>query len=142
MRLRPVAPFVVLEANQDVVIADVAVPKGTWISLHTRSPALDARHFGDPLAFRPERWIDASATGGAHEPSTHIPFGSGPRICPGRSLALLEMKVVLAMLFRDFEVERVGRSEDVTEIFAFTMAPGGMRVRLRRRAVGAELSPA
>jgi cytochrome P450/nitrite reductase/ring-hydroxylating ferredoxin subunit len=136
MRLRPVAPFVVLEANQDVVIADVAVPKGTWISLHTRSPALDARHFGDPLAFRPERWIDPSATGGAHDASTHIPFGSGPRICPGRSLALLEMKVVLAMLFRDFDVERVGRSEDVTEIFAFTMAPVGMRVRLRRRERG------
>jgi hypothetical protein len=43
------------------------------------------------------------------------------------------MKVVLAMLFRDFDVERVGQSEDVTEMFAFTMAPVGMRVRLRRR---------
>jgi cytochrome P450/nitrite reductase/ring-hydroxylating ferredoxin subunit len=134
MRLRPVAPTILLEANTDVVIGDVAVPKGTWIALHTRPPALDERNFGDPLAFRPERWLDAAATGGAHEPAANIPFGSGPRICPGRTLALLEMKLVLAMLFGDFDVERVGDAADVKEIFAFTMAPVGMKVRLRRRA--------
>jgi cytochrome P450/nitrite reductase/ring-hydroxylating ferredoxin subunit len=134
MRLRPVAPTILLEANRDVVIGDVAVPKGTWIALHTRPPALDAHNFGDPLAFRPDRWLDAAATGGAHEVAANIPFGSGPRICPGRTLALLEMKLVLAMLFGDFDVERAGDAADVTEIFAFTMAPVGMRVRLRRRA--------
>jgi len=134
MRLKPVAPTILLEANHDVVIGDVAVPKGTWVALHTRPPALDPQHFGDPMAFRPERWIDASATGGAHDPSANLPFGSGPRICPGRTLALLEMKVVLAMLFGEFDVERVGSATDVKELFAFTMAPVGMKVRLRRRA--------
>ena len=141
MRIRPVAPTLLLEANHDVVIGDVAVPKGTWIALHTRPPALDARNFGDPLVFRPERWIDPSATGGAHEPSANIPFGSGPRICPGRTLALLEMKLVLTMLFGDFDVERVGDAADVREIFAFTMAPVGMRVRLRRRRESDGLDP-
>ncbi len=115
------------------MIGDVAVPRGTWVSLHTRPPALDERNFGDPMAFRPDRWLDAAATGGAHDPSANIPFGSGPRICPGRTLALLEMKLVLAMLFGDFDVERVGSAADVQEVFAFTMAPVGMRVRLRRR---------
>jgi len=133
MRLRPVAPMLVLEANHDVVIGNVAVPQGTWVSLHTRPPALDSRNFGDPLAFRPDRWLDAAATNGAHEVAANIPFGSGPRICPGRTLALLEMKVVLAMLFGSFDVERVGDSADVKELFAFTMAPVGVRVRLRRR---------
>lgn len=134
MRLRPVAPTLILEANHDVVVGDVAVPKGTWVALHTRPPAVDERNFGDPMTFRPERWLDASATGGAHEPSANIPFGSGPRICPGRTLALLEMKLVLAMLAGDFDVERVGNAADVTEVFAFTMAPVGVRVRLRRRS--------
>ena len=133
MRLRPIAPTIVLEAMRDVVVGDVALPKGAWVSLHTRPPALDERNFGDPSVFRPERWLDAGATGGAHEPSASIPFGSGPRICPGRSLALLEMKVVLAMLCGDFDIDRVGDSADVKELFAFTMAPVGMKVRLRRR---------
>ena len=115
------------------MVIGLAVPKGTARLLHTRPPALDAHHFGDPLAYRPERWLDPAATGGAHDPSAHIPFGSGPRICPGRTLALLEMKLVLAMLFGDFDVERVGNATDVHEVFAFTMAPVGVKVRLRRR---------
>jgi cytochrome P450 len=86
------------------------------------------------MTFRPARWLDAGAAGGAHDPSANVPFGSGPRICPGRTLALLEMKVVLAMMFGDFDVERVGSAADVKEVFAFTMAPVGMRVRLHRRA--------
>src|SRR5205814_1425789 len=98
----------------------------------TRPPAVDPRHFAAPETFRPERWLEGPAAG-AHDPAAHIPFGSGPRLCPGRSLALLEMKVVLAMLYKSFEVTRVGAAQEVGEVFAFTMGPRGLRVRLRRR---------
>ena len=134
MRLRPVAPLLFFESNHDVSIGDVAVPKGTWVCVLTRPPATDEHHFADPAAFRPGRWIDNDTRRGAHEPSAHIPFGSGPRICPGRTLALLEMKMVLAMLYGAFDVERVGDAAAVDELFAFTMSPVGVRVRLRRRS--------
>ena len=134
MRLRPVAPLLLFEANHDVTVGDIAIPKGHWVTLLTRSPAVDPANFGDPGAFRPERWMDPAATGGAHEPSTHMPFGSGPRICPGRTLALTEMKMLLAMLYGAFDVERVGEGAEVREQFSFTMSPVGLRVRLRRRA--------
>jgi cytochrome P450 len=62
-----------------------------------------------------------------------MPFGSGPRICPGRSLALLECRVALATLFRSFAVERIGPASSVHEFFSFTMAPRGLRVRLTAR---------
>ena len=71
---------------------------------------------------------------GAHDPSAHMPFGSGPRLCPGRTLALLEMKVLLASLYKAFDVERVGEAGAVREVFAFSMHPAGLKVRLRRRA--------
>jgi cytochrome P450/nitrite reductase/ring-hydroxylating ferredoxin subunit len=134
MRLRPVAPLLFFEANRDVVIGEVAVPTGGWIGVLTRVPAVAAEHFGHPNEFRPERWIDDDPSIGAHDPSAHIPFGSGPRICPGRTLALLEMKIVLAMLYGTFDVERVGDTRGVREHFAFTMAPRTVRVRLRPRA--------
>jgi cytochrome P450 len=132
MRLRPVAPFVLLEANSDRVIADIAIPQGTWVALLTRPPVLDPHNFAEPDQFRPERWLEQSNTT-PHEKSAHMPFGSGPRICPGRSLALLEMKVLLAMLYHSFDVERVGSSADVRERFAFTMSPEGLKVRLKNR---------
>jgi cytochrome P450 len=133
MRLRPVAPGFFLEANRDVVVGDVAVPMGTVIVYLSRPPAVHAKNFHDPLAFAPERWLEGAANGQAHEPSASVPFGSGPRICPGRALALLEMRVVLATLYRNFEVDRIGKSAHVKERTAFTMIPVGVRVKLRRR---------
>jgi cytochrome P450/nitrite reductase/ring-hydroxylating ferredoxin subunit len=132
MRLRPVAPLFFMEANEDVVLADVAVPKGTPIVVLSRPGVLDEKNFAAPKVFRPERWLGGPASG-AHEAGAHMPFGSGPRICPGRSLALLEMRVALAMLYKNFEVERVADAGAVREHFSFTMAPQGLTVRLRPR---------
>ncbi len=108
------------------------MPAGTKVATLARPPVRDATNFEDPEAFRPERWLGAHA--GAHEPSAHMPFGSGPRLCPGRTLPLLEKKVVLATLYKSFNVEREGPSDAVREKFAFTMSPVGLDVRLRPRS--------
>ena len=131
MRLRPVAPLLFHETNVATVLGDVRLPVGTAVVVMARPAATDEKNFAEPRAFRPARWL--SNAGEAHEPSTHIPFGSGPRLCPGRTLAQLEMKVLLATLYANFDVERHGSADSVREKFAFTMAPVGMRVLLRRR---------
>ena len=133
MRLHPVTPVVViLEAKVETVVGDLLVPAGTGVFVLSRPAACDPDRFVEPHAFRPRRWLGAHV--GAHDVSAHIPFGSGPRICPGRTLALLEMKLVLSMLYRNFSVERVGGADGVRENFAFTMSPVGLKVRLRRRS--------
>ena len=78
--------------------------------------AQDDANFANADAFRPARWLGEAAPGDAHRPAASVPFGSGPRICPGRSLALLEMRVVLAALpYKTFDIARVGSSDDVRE---------------------------
>jgi len=132
MRLRPVGTFLGFLANVDMALGDLFVPKGTGVVVLSRPAAVDRANFVDPLAFRPERWLEDLS--GPHNVSTHLPFGSGPRMCPGRSLALLEMKTFLSMLYKNFDVERVGSSTDVSELFGFTMSPAGLRVRLHSRS--------
>ena len=96
-----------------------------------RPAALDPANFADPLAFRPERWLDDAIR--PRNLSVSMPFGSGPRMCPGRSLAILEMRTLLSMLYQNFDVERAAESADVSELYGFTMSPRGLRVRLRCR---------
>jgi cytochrome P450 len=64
-----------------------------------------------------------------------MPFGAGPRMCPGRYLALLEMKMALATLLGSFDLVSVGAADGgtVTERLAFTMAPTPLAMQLRPR---------
>jgi cytochrome P450/nitrite reductase/ring-hydroxylating ferredoxin subunit len=137
MRLRPVAPILLMEAIVDTTLGDLHVPAGTAVAVLSRPAARDAGSFARPEAFQPERWLDPPLPG-PHDAGVHIPFGTGPRICPGRSLALLEMRVLLSMLYGRFDVIREGKAADVRERFAFTMHPTGLKVRLRRRATPTE----
>ena len=120
------------DTNQETVLGDVHVPARSTVVVLMRPPVRDPGRFADPHAFRPERWLGSGE--GVHDASSHIPFGTGPRLCPGRTLALLEMKVVLATLYGSFDVVRDGPGDAVRERFAFTMSPVGLRVRLGRRS--------
>jgi len=132
MRLKPVAPFVVLEALRDTQIGDLQVPAGTMLWCAMRHDALNAQHFAEPLAFRPERWLGEAA---GHGKRVATPFGAGPRMCPGRYLALTEMKMLLAMVLSRFEIESVSApgSDEAQERMSFTMVPVGLKMRLRAR---------
>ena len=64
-----------------------------------------------------------------------MPFGSGPRMCPGRYLALLEMKMAMAMLLASFDIQAVDTPDgkEAQERMAVTMNPVGLSMRLRER---------
>jgi cytochrome P450 len=132
MRLKPVAPFQVTEALRDTTIADIRVPAGTLVWCMMRGDSVSERHFPNPTAFDPQRWLEGgSATSAAKRIS--MPFGGGPRICPGRYLALLEIKMAMAMLLTHFEIAAVDTpgGGEAEEQMAFTMGPVGLTMRLR-----------
>lgn len=133
MRLKPVAPIIILQPTKDTVVADIEVPKGTVIMCLMRAAPSDERRFPDAQTFMPERWLGQSA---GSPKRVAMPFGAGPRLCPGRYLALLEMKMVTAMLLNRFEVESVAAKDggEAREHLAFTMAPVGLRLRLKARS--------
>jgi cytochrome P450 len=134
MRLKPVAPAIVLQALRDTTIADLRVPPGTLIWGSMRSDPLDERFFRNPNAFDPARWVHGEADSSSTA-RVSMPFGAGPRVCPGRHLAMLEMKMALAMLLANFEIESVDTPDggEAAEELAFTMGPVGLRLRLRER---------
>ena len=137
MRLKPVAPFRGLEALRDTTVADIHVPAGTTVWCVMRHDSVDERHFPNASEFEPQRWLSdgvAPAAGGVAK-RVAMPFGSGPRLCPGRYLALLEIKLAMAMLVSRFEIEAVDTPDggEAQEVMAFTMNPVGLRMRLRER---------
>ena len=130
MRLKPVAPLNVVEANRDLTIGQLRLRRGDPVAILSRAIALRETAFEQPLRFDPERWLLVDGGRRGFNPRSFMPFGSGPRLCPGRSLALLEMKTVLAMIARHFRVDAACDLDQVSERLAFTMSPRGLRLRL------------
>ncbi|MET0383576.1 MAG: cytochrome P450, partial [Burkholderiaceae bacterium] len=108
MRLKPVAPQNAMQALRDTTLGDVRIRCGTVLISLMRRDATSDRHLPNAAAFEPERWLgaDGAAAPGAAK-RVSMPFGAGPRICPGRYLALLEIKMAMAVLLSHFEIESV-----------------------------------
>jgi cytochrome P450 len=135
MRMRTVAPLIFLEANESTELAGIEIPKGTPVFLLTRPATLDDNNYRDAKDFKPERWVGPRENmRDGHNTKAFLHFGAGPRFCPGRYLATLEMKMVLAMLARNFSVEHAEDPDITQEVFAFTMMPSRLRLRLRAMA--------
>ena len=142
MRLRPVAPLAYLENNAPAELGGVAVPAGTLVLCLMRSGAVDPGAAADAADFRPSRWRVAAAdepvadAGNRQLMTASMPFGAGPRVCPGRYLALLQMKMVLATIARNYELVEVGTEGGAPphERLDFTMSPVGLRMKLKMRA--------
>jgi len=137
MRLKPVAPFLALQALKDTVIGDVEIPFDTQIFTLSRHDSVDDAFIPNAAQFDPQRWLENGETGQNINSVKRIsmPFGAGPRICPGRYLALLEMKIAIVMLLTRFEIDNISapNGESAKEHMAFTMVPIGLKMRLKSR---------
>ncbi|KAK6997130.1 cytochrome P450 [Favolaschia claudopus] len=86
------------------IIAGKSIPSGTTISTPAYSLHRNPDYFfPSPDEFLPERWeSDSQFT--RHYVSAFLPFSSGPSNCVGQSFAKLEMRMVLCILFKSFEL--------------------------------------
>ncbi|KAG8162855.1 hypothetical protein KVR01_007333 [Diaporthe batatas] len=110
LRFYPPAPSFPRQANEDVEIEGVKIPKGTIIMIAPAAPHFNPRIWG-PAAeeFDPDRWDNLPQT--AQDPYAQVAFSNGPRVCIGRAFALLEFKAILTELIRNFAFENTGPVE-------------------------------
>jgi cytochrome P450 len=106
LRLYPPVSFFIREAQQEGELVDRRCPLR---SLVTISPWVVQRQEGqwpEPHGFRPERFLAEGASAEERQLARDVwlPFGLGPRKCPGAAFALQEALLVLAELVRRYEL--------------------------------------
>ena len=136
LRLKPTGPFNVLVSLNDTEVAGVAIAKGTWIWSVCRHDTLAEKYFPNPQTFNPERWLIHPDNDLSLSRKVSMPFGSGPRVCPGRYLAMLEIKLAMVMLLNNFDILSVDTPDggEAQELMSITMNPVGLTMRLRERS--------
>lgn len=134
MRLKPVTPNLYLEARENTEVNGLLIKKGTPIILQNKVAHTAEKNFVEQDKFIPERWISGKCPySGAHVPEVIQTFGNGPRFCPGKNLAMVEMVMATAMICKNLDFELAVPAEEVKEVFAFTMFPKNLVLKLRQR---------
>jgi len=120
MRLHPTLPENIRYALKSDTLPDgTRVPQGAGVSLSIYTMGRSEERWGkDASEFKPERFM------GGKEPSPFLfaAFHAGPRMCLGKPLAFMNMKLVLSVLLSsgiEFN-DRIGHSGDYN--YAITMS--------------------
>jgi len=117
-RLYPAAPLLLPhESSADCKVGGYDVPRGTMLLVNVYAIHRDPAVWEDPTEFRPERFEDGKTEG-----RLLMPFGMGRRKCPGETLALRTVGLVLGTLIQCFDWDRVdGAVVDMTESSGLTI---------------------
>ncbi|MXR52593.1 cytochrome P450 [Halovenus sp. WSH3] len=119
LRLTPAVWSLSREVRSGTELAGTALEDGELLFMSPYAHHRDSRVWNDPRTFRPDRW-DGEVSRGI---DSYFPFGSGPRVCIGKQIALTEAQFTLAHVLQEFDV--VVEREQLDLQPSVTLRPSG-----------------
>ncbi|KAG0607680.1 hypothetical protein M758_8G047300 [Ceratodon purpureus] len=104
MRVYPVISSISKMATKDMQIGDLFIPKGLVMEVPLAAFNQDPEIWGEDVhKFNPERFENGVAQA-CTNPQAFMPFAIGPKSCIGKDFAMMEAKIVIAMVLRRFQL--------------------------------------
>ncbi|KAI3859600.1 hypothetical protein MKX03_007619 [Papaver bracteatum] len=129
MRLAPPLQGAFREAIGDISFGGFSVPKGWKLYWSAHSTHKNAEYFSEPEIFDPTRF-----EGNGPAPYTYVPFGGGPRMCPGKEYARLEILVFMYHIVRRYKWEKILPDEKIV-VDPMPAPAKGLPVRLQSQVI-------
>lgn len=93
----------------------------------------DPEYYPDPEKFDPERFTPEEIS--KRNAYTFLSFGSGPRACIGLRFGMLQAKIGMALLLKNFKIDRCDKTiiplEFLKHTFILTPA-GGVFINIKK----------
>ncbi|KDP46408.1 hypothetical protein JCGZ_10248 [Jatropha curcas] len=136
LRLYPPLPFNhKVSIEPDILPSGHHIPKNMRIIYSLYSMGRMKEIWGeDCLEFKPERWI--SETGQIkHVPAyKFIAFGTGPRSCLGKHMALMELKVIACAVIWNYSLQIAENHPISPDISVILHIKNGLKVKVSERS--------
>ncbi|KAL5531870.1 hypothetical protein ACEPAF_5433 [Sanghuangporus sanghuang] len=124
LRVMPPVPMTIRQAGKSDFIDGVWIPKGTLFYIAIRVINTYKGFWGeDAEEFRPERWGKLNEAPAYHPLHSLQTFINGPHHCIGKTMAIVEMKAVLAIIIANFEFAPAYVGQTTRPTSAVTMKP-------------------
>lgn len=132
MRLYAPVPYYPRVITQDMTLRSHHMKKGSQCTVNSYFIHRNTRWWDDPDVFIPDRFLTQGGT--PDHKMAFIPFGAGPRKCPGENFAMVEATLIIASLFRAYHIEIVDPMS-VVPLGQITLKPeGGILARVAKRS--------
>ncbi|EJD08216.1 cytochrome P450 [Fomitiporia mediterranea MF3/22] len=124
LRVFPPVPMTIRKSGKNDYIDGVYVPKNTLFYIAIRVINTYKDFWGeDAEEFHPERWAKLNEAPGYHSTHSFQSFINGPHHCIGKTMAIVEMKAVLAIIIANFEFAPAYAGQKPRPTAAVTMKP-------------------
>jgi cytochrome P450 len=132
MRLYPPAWMIERHAvGDDLLPTGFAIPAGAIVAISPYVLHRNTNYWNDPERFDPDRFDHERSAGRPRY--SYLPFGAGSRVCIGNSFAMMEAKLILAMVTMQYRLEVVA-DQSVELEPKITLRPRfGIKVRVHSR---------
>ncbi|MCP9807966.1 cytochrome P450 [Cyanobium sp. HWJ4-Hawea] len=140
LRLYPPVSFFIRESQTTTELAGSRCPVRALVTISPWVIQRHEQHWSQPNDFRPERFLVDGTAGSATAEEriwtrdAFLPYGLGPRKCPGAAFAQQEALLLLAELVRRFEILPEGEHEPELVARLTLRSRNGIKVRLRSRS--------
>jgi len=133
LRLHPPLFILLRRLLEPMNVNGVTIDKGALIAVSPRIAHRDPVIFVDPNAFDPQRFGPGRDEG--KQAFAYIPFGGGRHRCLGSGFAMLQLRLIVALILRDYELEALDDSieEAYGALVVGPKRPARIRYRRRRR---------
>jgi cytochrome P450 len=136
-RVHPVGyPVLARRAVEDTTLTcsdgkHIKIEKGVCIFANAPVIHMDKEIWGEDAGkFDPDRFLPEHSKD--RHPMALLTFGAGPRICPGKNLAVYEVKHFIAYLLREFKIE-INDETKLNEITRTLLCPETMNLSFNPR---------
>ncbi|HYI02727.1 cytochrome P450 [Hyalangium sp.] len=138
LRLYPPAWLLSRTALQDDVLSGYRIPAGAAVLLCPYVVHRHPRYWENPLGFDPDRFQPQQVE--ARHRHVYFPFGTGPHLCIGNRMSLMEAQLVLAMVVQRYRLDLVVDQRVVPHPQISLKPEGAVRMTLHRRSPPARAS--
>jgi cytochrome P450 len=131
LRVGSPSTFIGLESisEEPVVLSNgVTIDYQDLIFVNQDGVHLSPKYFENPKEFNPHRWLTSNEKKLQEMEKNYFPFGGGPRVCPGMSLALNELYLATAVLSLFFTMELGCPKEEISRVSTFVTVPNKMPI--------------
>ena len=130
MRLYPPVWILPRAAQADDLVDGYPVPAGSDVVVSPYILHRHPRYWLDPERFVPERFDRSRSSDRPRY--AYLPFGAGPRVCIGSSLAMMEAVFVLSTVVRQLELRKLPGRRVIAEPMLSLRIRGGLPMTIHR----------